>query len=116
MISSTSIASISAAQPRQHVLGAIYMGDLGSPTFDRVRAEGREATRAELDKIHDETKEITFAIHGFRKAGVADPLAAAREAVAKTRAQQFDSRRRRCRTPSCPSTRCFGRKAPCLRH
>ena len=92
MISSTSIASVSVAQPRREVLGAIYVGDLGSPTFDRVRAEGREATRAELDKINDETKEISFALHGFMKAGVADPLTAAREAVAKTRAQQFDSR------------------------
>ena len=130
MISSTSIAGISASQPRPNVLAGpetayrpppqsldgmsddgnmtqaqmdrivaekasqhvSYGFQIPSETLDRVRAEGREPTMAELDKIHEETKEISFALHGFVKAGIADPLTAAREAVAKTRAQQFDSR------------------------
>lgn len=92
MISSTSIASISAAQPRQHVLAGLQTKDLGSETLERVRAEGRNPTWAEQEKINAETKEISSALHSFVKAGVADPLTAAREAVAKTRAQQFDSR------------------------
>lgn len=57
-----------------------------------MRAEGREPTTAERDKIHEETREISFALYGFVKAGVADPLTAAREAVAKTRTKQFNSR------------------------
>lgn len=92
MIPSTTISSIAATQPKREALGIIYTADLGSPTFDRLRTERREFTLAELDQIHAETKDILKAMSGFIKDGVEDPLAAAREAVAKTRAQQFDSR------------------------
>lgn len=92
MISSTSISSIAAAQPKREVLQVIYTADLGSPTFDRLRGERRPFTNAEALQILDETKDIMKAMTGFMKEGVEDPLAAAREAVAKTRAQQFDSR------------------------
>ena len=92
MISSTSISSIAAAQPKREALQAIYIGDLGSPTFDRLRGERREFTERETLQIHAETIDIMKALTGFMKAGVEDPLTAAREAVAKTRAQQFDSR------------------------
>lgn len=83
---------IVAAEARKHVSYGINIKKIGSATYERVRTEGREPTQAEHDQINTETKEFGKALLGFRKAGVADPLAAAREAVAKTRAQQFDSR------------------------
>ena len=92
MISSSTISSITTSQPRQNVLGIIYTRDLGSPTLDRVLAERRESTEAERMQIHEETKDVLWALVGFRDAGVADPLTAAREAVAKTRAKAFGSR------------------------
>ncbi|MBU3032008.1 hypothetical protein [Paracoccus marinaquae] len=49
-------------------------------------------TDAEAGAALDEVADVLKALRGFREEGVADPLAAARAAVAKTRAQDFDSR------------------------
>ena len=62
MISSTSIASILATQPRREVLGAVNTADLVSATFARVRAEGRAETEAERNQISDEMRDVTMAL------------------------------------------------------
>lgn len=67
------------------------MKDLGSETYERVMGEGRRFTIPELIQVHKETKEIRNALHEFKRAGVADPLAAARAAVGETDAQTFNS-------------------------
>ncbi|VDS08317.1 hypothetical protein PARHAE_01501 [Paracoccus haematequi] len=60
--------------------------DLGSATSGR-----KELTTAEMDAIDKETIDLRMAMHGFMMEGNADPLTAAREAVAKMAVKDFDS-------------------------
>lgn len=74
--------------------------DLGSATYERFDASGRkERTTAEMDAIDKETIDLRMAMHGFMMEGNADPLTAAREAVAKMAVQEFDSRNAALETP-----------------
>lgn len=92
MISSVSLSSLAAIRPPREG-GGVYMGDLGSKTFNDFLASGRkEMTASETDAALEETKLIRMTLQGFIKAGVSDPLAAAREAVKGTQERQFDTR------------------------
>lgn len=92
MISSVSLSSLATIRPPREG-GGVYMGDLGSKTFNDFLASGRkEMTASETDAALEETKLIRMTLQGFIKAGVSDPLAAAREAVKGTQERQFDTR------------------------
>lgn len=94
MIASISLASLSAVTPlRTTVVGVNHMKDLGSATYDKLVAAGRkEFTVQEGEAMLKETKDMRRALRNFAEQGVADPLAAAREAVQETRAREYDTR------------------------
>lgn len=93
MIISPSLGSLSASTGSNPHAGWYRLADLGSATYDRIAATGRkELSLEELGEVAKETNEIRTALRNFAEQGVADPLAAAREAVQKTRAREYDTR------------------------
>lgn len=92
MISSMSLSNLATIRPPREG-GGTYIGDLGSKTFENFRLSGqKEMTESERGSVLEEIRPVIMALHGFKMAGISDPLAAAREAVKGTQQRQFDTR------------------------
>ena len=90
MISATSIAHVTPVRPSTQAVMPARPPDMTAANDNGTATPPRKRfSEADLQAIFNETFAVLVALNAFRKEGVADPLAAARHAVARTRAMQI---------------------------